>query len=283
MEPLIRNVSDTARWVAAYRAWESERKDAVFSDPFARALAGERGEEIAKEMDAASQRGAQWAIIARTYLIDKIIMERLSEGIDMVINLAAGLDTRPYRMKLPADLKWAELDLPEILEYKAEILKGTKPVCQLERIPVDLSDRANRNEVLNQLAAKANKVLVISEGLLVYLKQEHVIELARDLHEQAKINYWMFDLASVPVLEMLQKSFADKMKQAPMQFAPSNGLEFFHAYGWQTVEVHSQFKTAGKIGRLPLIMKLFSLLPEPKNINSRPWSGVCLMERLDIS
>lgn len=48
--PLIRNVSDTARWVAFYRAQETERPDAVFRDPFARRLAGQRGEQIAKAM-----------------------------------------------------------------------------------------------------------------------------------------------------------------------------------------------------------------------------------------
>src|SRR4051794_2293342 len=45
-EPLIRNISDTALWVAMYRAWETERPDPVFRDPYARRLAGTRGEEI---------------------------------------------------------------------------------------------------------------------------------------------------------------------------------------------------------------------------------------------
>ena len=49
-EPLIRDISDTARWMAVYRARESERPDAVFTDPFARRLAGERGEQIANAM-----------------------------------------------------------------------------------------------------------------------------------------------------------------------------------------------------------------------------------------
>src|SRR5713226_7063171 len=49
-EPLIRNISDTARWVAVYRARESERPDALFKDTFARKLAGQRGEEIARRL-----------------------------------------------------------------------------------------------------------------------------------------------------------------------------------------------------------------------------------------
>jgi len=44
---LVRNFSDTVLWAAMHRAWEMERPDALFRDPFARKLAGERGEKIA--------------------------------------------------------------------------------------------------------------------------------------------------------------------------------------------------------------------------------------------
>ena len=47
---ILENISDTARWIAVYRAMEPERPDAIFSDPFARRLAGERGEKIVHEM-----------------------------------------------------------------------------------------------------------------------------------------------------------------------------------------------------------------------------------------
>jgi len=62
----------------------------------------------------------------------------------MVINLAAGLDARPYRMNLPATLTWVEIDLPGIIEYKEEILANEKPVCGLERIKLNLADESER-------------------------------------------------------------------------------------------------------------------------------------------
>ena len=99
MEPLIRNISDTARWVATYRAQETERPDAVFRDPFARVLAGARGEQIAAATPFMQQ--AAWSIIARTYLIDQIVEREVGRGGDLVVNLAAGLDPRPYRVDLP--------------------------------------------------------------------------------------------------------------------------------------------------------------------------------------
>ena len=120
-ESRIRNISDTARWVAVYRARETERKDAVFRDPFARRLAGERGEQIAASMSFAEKNS--WPFVTRTWLIDDVISNQVKLGTDMVVNLAAGLDTRPYRMNLPGSLQWIEVDLPEILTYKEDVLR----------------------------------------------------------------------------------------------------------------------------------------------------------------
>ena len=120
-EPLIRDISDTARWAAVFRARETDRPDAVFRDPFARRLAGARGEEIAEYLSAGNRQ--TWAWVTRTYLFDQFITEQVAQGVDMIVNLAAGLDARPYRMNLPASLNWVEVDLPELLCYKQEILR----------------------------------------------------------------------------------------------------------------------------------------------------------------
>jgi O-methyltransferase involved in polyketide biosynthesis len=61
-EPLIRSISDTARWVAYHRATESDRPDAIFRDPHAHSLAGERGELIGRKL-----KDNAWAIAVRTY------------------------------------------------------------------------------------------------------------------------------------------------------------------------------------------------------------------------
>ncbi len=88
----IRNISDTARSVAFYRALESERVDALFRDPFARRLAGARGEEIAAAMPTGQRH--TWPYPVRTYLFDQFITEQVQQGADLVVNLAAGLDAR---------------------------------------------------------------------------------------------------------------------------------------------------------------------------------------------
>jgi methyltransferase (TIGR00027 family) len=279
-EPLIRNISDTARWVAVYRARETERPDALFRDRFARRLAGERGEKIANSKPFGTDNA--WSLVTRTVLMDDFIGEQIRQGTDMVVNLAAGLDARPYRMRLPARLQWVEVDLPEILSYKEEILKDEKPACSLERIRLDLSDVLARKEVFAELGSRAKKILLITEGLIIYLAQEEVASLARDLAAPKSFHSWILDLASPGLLRMLKKKMSKQLSDAaPFKFAPAEGPEFFPEYGWQPVEVHSLLKTAARLKRLPLSLRFFAMLPESdKSRRERPWSGVCRFERI---
>jgi O-methyltransferase involved in polyketide biosynthesis len=79
--PLISHISDTARWVAVYRAMETERPDAIFRDPFARRLAGERGEAIVRGMPKGRQMS--WPMVVRTAVMDEIIMRCImKDGVD---------------------------------------------------------------------------------------------------------------------------------------------------------------------------------------------------------
>src|SRR5678809_1815433 len=109
MEQLVENISDTARWVAIFRAEESERSDAVFHDPFARRLAGEKGVQIANAIEFG--RKNSWSFVARTYLFDEYVKQHVEQGYDMIINLDAGLDARAYRMELPRSFKWIDVEL----------------------------------------------------------------------------------------------------------------------------------------------------------------------------
>jgi len=279
-EPLLRNISDTARWVAAYRARESERPDALFKDPFARKLAGERGEEIARSMPFAERHS--WPYVARTINFDRIINEQISQGADMVINLAAGLDARPYRMELPSQLQWVEVDLAPLTDYKEEILAGEKPRCRLTRVRMDLSDRAERQRLFRELGEQSRKAVVVTEGLLIYLSPQDALEFGFDLAAQPSFRDWAIDLGSPGLLKMLQKNLGALEKAgSPLKFAPAEGPGYFTACGWKPVEVYSMIKTAAKVNRLPFALKLFSWLPESNGRQgARPWSAVCHLTRI---
>ena len=277
--PLIRHVSDTARWVAVYRAGETSRPDALFRDPFAERLAGAHGEQIAR-LFPFTNRDA-WPFAMRTYLFDKLIAQEIERGADMVINLAAGLDARPYRMALPPKLKWIEVDLPEVLAYKEEVLAAEKPVCELRRVPLDLSDVNARRKTFQELGDAASKVLIVSEGLTVYLAEEEVGKLAQDLSVPAAFHGWITDLVSPALLRMLQKKIGAHLHQAPLKFAPQAGPAFFEPYGWKAAAVYSTFKAAAQMKRLPFFWQIMSKMLPQSDLpqGNRPWSGVCLFTR----
>jgi methyltransferase (TIGR00027 family) len=279
-EPLIRNISDTARLTAVYRARENERRQALFRDPYARKLAGERGEQIAKSLPFSDKH--TWSWITRTYLFDQFITSQVEQDVDMVVNLAAGLDTRPYRLSLPARVTWVEIDLPELLAYKEEMLAGEKPKCQVERIALDLADESARRAVFKRLGEQSHNALVVTEGLLIYLEAEQVGGLAQDLARASGFQLWLFDIASPGLLRLLQKNMGSPLTQAgaPLKFAPEGGPEFFVRYGWKPVDVRSLLKSAAQLKRLTPWMRLLAKLPEAKRPGKRPWSGVCLMEKI---
>jgi methyltransferase (TIGR00027 family) len=276
----IRDIADTAWWTAVYRARETDRKDALFRDPFARRLAGARGAEIS---DAAErQKKSEWSMAARTFLFDELILEHVGRGADMVVNLAAGLDARPYRLSLPSSLIWVEVDLPDLLEYKAEVLADEKPACVIERTPLDLSDAAARRDLFERLGRRAARPLIVSEGLLIYLAAEAVVSLARDLAAAPRFQTWILDLVSPGLLHLMRKNLGEQLTQAgaPLEFGPEEGPAFFAPYGWKAVDVRSLLKVGAQSGRLPLLMRILAMFPEPADrVGSRPWSGVCVVEK----
>src|SRR6266481_6438093 len=226
-QAVVRNISDTARWAAVFRARETERADAIFRDPYAARLAGQMGVDIANTLPEGNSHA--WAWVARTYLFDQFLMQELEQGVDMVVNLAAGLDARPYRMALPASLQWIEVDLPEILTYKEEILAKEKPSCALERIRLDLSDGQARRDLFADIDRRANKILVLTEGLLIYLSAEEVAALAKDLAAGPHFQRWITDLGSPGLLRMMQRTTGKQLSKvgAPFKFAPAEGPAFF--------------------------------------------------------
>lgn len=119
------DVSDTAVWVALFRARESSRPDALFVDPFAAKLAGERGFAMAASTAGSPQ--TSWSVAIRTVVIDELVREAVASGVDAVLCLGAGLDARPYRLTLPSNLRWIEVDFPHIIAIKNQRLSDDTP------------------------------------------------------------------------------------------------------------------------------------------------------------
>ena len=277
----IRNVSDTALWVAIYRAMESERRDAIFVDPYARRLGGTRGEKIVRSMPSSEYSG--WPIIVRTAVMDQIVKRCVRAGAKTVLNLAAGLDARPFRLELPKDLRWIHADMPPMIEYFRERMAGEDPRCHLEYVALDLREDGARRALFED-AARTGPVLAITEGLLIYLQEQAVVALAQQLHEVARARWWLTDLASPALLKMLEKRWAPagQRDNAPFVFGPAAGSGWFKPYGWSEIEWHSSFAESLRIKRTmrggAMFWKLMDKLQSrARREQSRRLSGILLM------
>ena len=224
-------------------------------------------------------------MIVRTAVMDEIIMRLVTEqGVDTVLNLAAGLDTRPYRLDLPSRLHWVDVDLEGILSYKESALAGERPRCRVEFVRADLTDHAARRAVFQRVGAAARRALVIAEGLLVYLTPEDVTALARDLSEQPAFRWWLIDLGSPALLQMLSRTWGNQLRSgnAPMRFAPEEGTAFFVPAGWREAEYHPMLDEAVRLRRAPRMAWVWRLLgllaSKQRRAQFKRFSGIVLLE-----
>jgi methyltransferase (TIGR00027 family) len=246
---LIEDVSDTARWVAHYRALESERPGGILQDPLARRLAGERGRAMAEALPKLS---LEWMIPVRAKIYDELILEAVATGgVDVVLNLAAGLDTRPYRLPLPPALAWCEADLPALIVEKAALLANERPACALERVALDLTRPDELSALLARFATEQQRVLVVTEGVLAYLAEADVRSLARVLFASPAVRLWIVEAAMPEVLAQARRAWGKTLEPAgaAMKFAPASGLDFFSELGWHARTTRSLLEEARRHGR----------------------------------
>jgi methyltransferase (TIGR00027 family) len=275
----INSVTDTALWMAAVRAAEGERADAVFHDPLDAILAGDRGRKIARSFSRMAM--IAWGVVLRTSAIDRLIDVALQSGVDTVLNLGAGLDTRPYRMDLTSQLHWIEVDFSAIVETKNAKLNGYTPVCNLERIAMDLSDRPARHELFAKYAASSDRMLVITEGVISYFSNDEIAILAKELLALPSAAFWIQDFDNAGARKM-PRGWEKKLKAAPFRFRVSNWFEFFKQSGWQPHTTISCAEESKRINRpYPLDFPfglLMRALPKEMSQKIQGLSGAVMMK-----
>lgn len=260
-EHSIENISDTALWVAYYRAMESDRDDAHFKDPYAKILAGEKGKWIVENMPYG--KSSSWWLVVRTKVLDDWILDLTqSKKVDTVLNLAAGLDTRPYRLPLPKELKWIEVDFAPMITYKSRMLEKETPRCNLERIALDLSQAEERRKLFAKIAETSLSVLVITEGLLIYLDEDKVVGLAKDLFAVPQFKYWLQDFSTPESLKFVQKRWGKVLKKgnSEMKFGAEGGPLFYTRFGWKVKDVKYGMEEARKLHREMPFAKFFRFI-----------------------
>jgi len=220
-------------------------------------------------------------IAIRTCVIDDYIRSAVAEGVDTVLNIGAGLDTRPYRMDIPESLVWIEADYPHVIAFKQERLSGQEPRCRLERVPLDLANRSERRKVFTRVNDRAKKLLVLAEGVISYLSVDEVGSLADDLEALDHTRYWIVEYFSPEVVKFRQRRrIARKMGNAPFKFVPEDYFGFFAEHGWHVKEIRYLAEEAERLGRpiqLPPILKIRRLFaPKKRRAAFRKFQGYVL-------
>src|ERR1700722_13335086 len=132
-------VAATGLLVAAMRAEESARDDALFTDPFAERLAGEDGRQLLAEAAAETEQPSA-PIVVRTRFWDEALLRTQDDGVVQVVILAAGMDARAYRSPWHTGTTVYEVDQPQVIQAKDKRLGAERPRCRRVAVGVDLAE-----------------------------------------------------------------------------------------------------------------------------------------------
>lgn len=277
----IHELSDTALLTAYARAIESRRSDALFVDKHALHLAGEQGAELASECQTFATIAN--SIACRTAVFDELVERTVrTQSVELVVNLASGLDTRPWRLTLPGEVRWIDVDLPNVLEYKRGRMAAAAPLCMYEECAADLTAQTDLDKVLAQIG-RDRTALVITEGLLVYFSESDVASLANRLSANGSIRWWITDIAGPRALMMMAKAWGSLLQGAAFRFGPSDPVAFFREHGWSEVEFRSSHVEAQRLGRMsrPRLLQRILLRAMSSRVREevRRLAGVTLLKR----
>jgi methyltransferase (TIGR00027 family) len=174
------SVGSTALFVATARALEAQKPDPLAVDPFAEIFCRAVGGSAAAVLDGKDPGhqlktpdfGEHFVTFqgARTRYFDDYFMQAADAGVRQVVILAAGLDSRAYRLNWPDATTIFELDRPQVLDFKRSVLaeQGAEPHADRREVAIDLREdwpQALRDSGFDPAEPSA----WIAEGLLIYL------------------------------------------------------------------------------------------------------------------
>jgi methyltransferase (TIGR00027 family) len=179
------SVASTALWMAAERARETRRPDRLFADPLGDVLAGPQGWQIMTDMTDGMPENPAFPIRTR-YFDDQLLDAVHDGGIRQVVLMAAGMDSRAFRLGLPNEVTVYELDKPDLLALKEERLTDARarPTCARRTIPADLT-HARHEDLETAGFSVTEPAAFVAEGLLGYLTQPDVHALLTTMAEIA--------------------------------------------------------------------------------------------------
>jgi methyltransferase (TIGR00027 family) len=264
--------------MAAARARESERANRLFDDPLAAALAGPEGFAWLERMkSAAGSRGPELYPVIRTRFFDEFLLDACgNSGIRQVVLVAAGLDTRAFRLEWPPHTRLYELDLSEVLEAKDAVTKtsGAQASCERRTIRADLRQDTWPQALLAAGYQAQTPSLWLIEGLLFYLPGAAVDTLLEKVSAQAATGSLLgLDLMNrglffSPLAWPQQLALA--WQGAPGRFGTDYPKTLLANHGWEA-DVIQTGEEGANFGRWPLAMMPWWLPGLPRSFLVRAY------------
>src|SRR5262245_10600115 len=239
-------VGATSRWIAAARALETESDEPLFVDPFARALAGEVGFSIFASTQvvsgAVTTARSPYLSIRTKFLDDAIVRAVRENGFTQVVILAAGMDTRAFRLDWPAGLTLFEVDRDDVFGWKEPILERLNAVPKCDRRVVRTDLTGNWTAALISAGFDQSRpTAFLLEGLLMYLREADVERLLESLSSVAAKGSWFAgDVINDRVLTSPFTAGMLKMLDTlgcPWQFGMAHPESYVARFGWQATVV----------------------------------------------
>lgn len=247
-------VSKTAQWTAAARAHESERTDRLFTDPWARTLAGTEGLRLEEKFSALA--GGNPYLPIRTRIYDDLLNRFIAQGIDQIVFLGAGLDTRSLRLGWPPEITVYEIERAELLSAKDEVLSdyGGRPTCERRYVGADL-DGPWSTALSDAGYDPERRSVWVAEGLLFYLTEQHARALVAKAATLATPGSRLLaDLITEAALtdpQMRSYHSALRAEGAPWIHAEDHPEEMLAACGWHPDSTLRPGDEGAHFGRWP--------------------------------
>ncbi|WP_113718315.1 class I SAM-dependent methyltransferase [Arthrobacter dokdonensis] len=236
----------TGRWIAAARAFETARPDRLFNDPWADVLAGDVGRAT---LEAADYN--PFLPVRTRYIDDRIIGAARKNS--QIVLLGAGLDTRAFRLPLPAGCTVFEIDFEEAFTKKEELLRTVPAACERRCVHADLSE-AWSGFLLEAGFDRHAPAIWVAEGLFFYLTAATVESL---LHNAAALSAegstFLADTFGTGLLALKGLAPLVAMRKGtgrPLPFCTDEPEALFRAAGWTSTSVVQPGQPTANFGRL---------------------------------
>ena len=229
----MKPISQTAFYCCGVRMRDAEREQPICGDVYAKVFMNEDGLRILEKFK--DETGPNSSNVARHRIIDDLLRQELAAHPALrVVIIGAGFDSRACRLKGGT---WIELDEPQVIAYKNERLPAADCQNELHRVAIDFATDSVEDK-LSPFAGHGGPVVVVVEGVFMYLEQQAIEQLLQTLRRLFPQHKLICDLMAKKFFEKYGRAIHEKLTGmgATFKFTADNPEEIFVKNGYQRVD-----------------------------------------------